>query len=90
MVLLFLHGMALASWFVPLGKVLDAAGLDSIKPKAFAAFVQLSEQSNQRVSIRVARPEGRRSSESLVTFAKLPTPIAKGRSINKCPISDVG
>ncbi len=37
MALLFLHGMALASWFVPLGRVLDAAGMDSIKPMAFAA-----------------------------------------------------
>jgi MFS family permease len=35
--LLFLHGMALASWFVPLGSVLDEAGLSSIKPLAFAA-----------------------------------------------------
>lgn len=35
--LLFLHGMALASWFVPLGSVLDEAGLSSIKPMAFAA-----------------------------------------------------
>lgn len=37
MALLFLHGMALASWFVPLGRVLDATGMDSIKPMAFAA-----------------------------------------------------
>ena len=37
MALLFLHGMALASWFVPLGRVLDTAGLASIKPMAFAA-----------------------------------------------------
>ncbi len=37
MALLFLHGMALASWFVPLGRVLDAAGVASIKPMAFAA-----------------------------------------------------
>ena len=37
MVLLFLHGMALASWFVPLGRVLDVAGVASIKPMAFAA-----------------------------------------------------
>jgi MFS family permease len=35
--LLFLHGMALASWFVPLGSVLDEAGLSSIKPMAFAS-----------------------------------------------------
>ena len=35
--LLFLHGMALASWFVPLGSVLDSANLGSIKPLAFAA-----------------------------------------------------
>lgn len=35
--LLFLHGMALASWFVPLGSMLDTAGLGSIKPMAFAA-----------------------------------------------------
>ena len=38
--------------------------------------VQLSEQSNQRVSIRVARPEARRACESLGPSAKLPTPIA--------------
>ena len=37
MILLFLHGMALASWFVPLGRILEAAGMDSIKPMAFAA-----------------------------------------------------
>ena len=37
MALLFLHGMALASWFVPLGRVLDAAGVAWIKPMAFAA-----------------------------------------------------
>ncbi len=35
--LLFLHGMAMAVWFVPLGSVLDAADLGSIKPMAFAA-----------------------------------------------------
>jgi MFS family permease len=35
--LLFLHGLAFASWFVPLGSVLDRAGLGSIKPMAFAA-----------------------------------------------------
>lgn len=35
--LLFLHGMALAAWFVPLGPVLDAAGLGSMKPFAFGA-----------------------------------------------------
>ncbi|MBC8002704.1 MAG: hypothetical protein H7X97_08960, partial [Opitutaceae bacterium] len=34
--LFFLHGMALAAWFVPLGTVLDAHGLQSIKPVAFA------------------------------------------------------
>ena len=37
MALLFLHGMALASWFVPLGIVLDKAELGSIKSMAFAA-----------------------------------------------------
>ncbi|MBM3847057.1 MAG: MFS transporter, partial [Verrucomicrobia bacterium] len=36
MALLFLHGMALASWFVPLGPVLDAHQLGAIKPLAFA------------------------------------------------------
>ncbi|MFN7842185.1 MAG: MFS transporter [Pirellula sp.] len=35
--LLFMHGMALAAWFVPLGPVLDAAGLGQMKPFAFAA-----------------------------------------------------
>jgi MFS family permease len=38
MAMLFLHGMALASWFVPLGSVLDTANLGSIRPMAFAAF----------------------------------------------------
>ena len=36
--LLFLHGMAMASWFVPLGSVLDSTNLGSIKPMAFASF----------------------------------------------------
>lgn len=35
--LLFLHGMALGSWFVPLSSVLDDARLGSLKPWAFAA-----------------------------------------------------
>jgi len=35
--LLFLHGMAQGSWFVPLGSVLDTAGMGSIKSMAFAA-----------------------------------------------------
>ncbi len=35
--LFFLHGMALGMWFVPLSRVLDAHGLQSIKPFAFAA-----------------------------------------------------
>ncbi len=34
--LFFLHGMALGVWFVPLSRVLDAHGLGSIKPFAFA------------------------------------------------------
>lgn len=34
--LLFLHGMALGAWFVPLGMVLDTLGFQSIKPFAFA------------------------------------------------------
>lgn len=34
--LLFLHGMALGAWFVPLGPVLDRSGLHSIKALAFA------------------------------------------------------
>ncbi len=33
----FLHGTALGAWFVPLGSVLDQAGMHSIKPYAFAA-----------------------------------------------------
>ncbi|MFO0940172.1 MAG: MFS transporter [Pirellulales bacterium] len=37
MTLLFLHGMALGSWFVPLSSVLDDAHLSSLKPWAFAA-----------------------------------------------------
>ncbi|HAC93074.1 MAG TPA: hypothetical protein DCF63_20945, partial [Planctomycetaceae bacterium] len=35
--LLFLHGMALGSWFVPLSGILDQSWLSSIKPWAFAA-----------------------------------------------------
>jgi MFS family permease len=35
--LLFLHGMAMAAWFVPMASILDEAGLQSIKPLAFAA-----------------------------------------------------
>lgn len=35
-VLFFLHAMALGMWFVPLGSVLDAHGLQDIKPYAFA------------------------------------------------------
>jgi nucleoside transporter len=34
--LFFLHGMALGMWFVPLSRVLDAHGLNAIKPFAFA------------------------------------------------------
>lgn len=37
MALLFLHGMALSAWFVPMGTVLQAAGLGSWTPYAFAA-----------------------------------------------------
>jgi nucleoside transporter len=37
MALLFLHGMALAAWFVPMGSVLEGAGLRSLTPFAFAA-----------------------------------------------------
>jgi MFS family permease len=35
--LMFLHAMGLGAWFVPLATVLDAHGLQSIKPFAFAA-----------------------------------------------------
>lgn len=35
--LLFLHGMALAAWFVPMGTVLQASGLGSWTPYAFGA-----------------------------------------------------
>ena len=35
--LLFLHGMSLASWFVPMGMVLEAASLRWLIPFAFAA-----------------------------------------------------
>lgn len=35
--LLFLHGMALAAWFVPMGTVLQASGLGSWTPFAFGA-----------------------------------------------------
>ena len=34
--LLFIQGAALGMWFVPLSTVLDANGLDQIKPFAFA------------------------------------------------------
>jgi len=37
MALLFLHGMALSAWFVPLGTVLQASGLGVWVPYAFAA-----------------------------------------------------
>lgn len=37
MALLFLHGMALGAWFVPMGSVLEAANLKSLTPFAFAA-----------------------------------------------------
>ena len=36
MLLFFIQGAAMAMWFVPLGPVLDAHGLHSIKPFAFA------------------------------------------------------
>jgi MFS family permease len=36
--LLFLHGLALSACIVPLGAVLDRAGLDSLKPYAFASM----------------------------------------------------
>jgi nucleoside transporter len=35
--LFFIQGVAMSSWFVPLGSVLDAHGLTDIKPFAFAA-----------------------------------------------------
>ena len=35
-VLFFLHAMAMGMWFVPLGPFLDAHGLQSLKPYAFA------------------------------------------------------
>ncbi len=37
MLLLFVHGMALASWFVPMGPVLESADLRDLIPFAFAA-----------------------------------------------------
>jgi len=37
MALLFLHGMALAAWFVPMGTVLQACGLGAWTPFAFGA-----------------------------------------------------
>jgi len=37
MTMLFLHGMALAAWFVPLGAILESANLRSMIPLAFAA-----------------------------------------------------
>ena len=37
MAMLFLHGMALAAWFVPMGTVLQACGLGAWTPFAFGA-----------------------------------------------------
>ncbi len=37
MTMLFLHGMALAAWFVPLGAILESANLRSLIPFAFGA-----------------------------------------------------
>jgi len=37
MAMLFLHGMALAAWFVPMGTVLQASGLGAWTPFAFGA-----------------------------------------------------
>jgi nucleoside transporter len=36
-ILFFIQGLAMSTWFVPLGRVLDAHGLAGIKPFAFAA-----------------------------------------------------
>lgn len=52
-------------------------------PAALEA-VSVSDQSNERISIRVARPEARRACESLDPFAKLPTPIANTLSMPLC------
>ncbi len=38
MILFFIQAVAMAIWFVPLGTILDANGLHSIKPFAFAAI----------------------------------------------------
>jgi nucleoside transporter len=35
--LFFIQGMAMSTWFVPLGSILDAHGMQAIKPFAFAA-----------------------------------------------------
>src|SRR5271154_6912167 len=35
--LFFIQGVAMSTWFVPLGSILDAHGLHVIKPFAFAA-----------------------------------------------------
>jgi MFS family permease len=37
MILFFIQAAAMAIWFVPLGTILDAHGMDAIKPYAFAA-----------------------------------------------------
>ena len=37
MILFFIQSLAMAMWFVPLGTILDAHGLRTIKPLAFAA-----------------------------------------------------
>ena len=36
-ILFFVQGLAMSTWFVPLGRVLDTQGLQGIKPFAFAA-----------------------------------------------------
>ena len=37
MILFFIQAAAMAIWFVPLGTILDAHGMNAIKPFAFAA-----------------------------------------------------
>ena len=37
MILFFIQAAAMAIWFVPLGTILDAHGMNAIKPYAFAA-----------------------------------------------------
>ena len=46
MILFFIQAAAMGIWFVPLGTIIDAHGLQSIKPFAFAASAPASSSSS--------------------------------------------